>query len=297
LCPVRDPRSPSLAALRDAADPASLRLISCEVTDPLGLQAALEGQNADFLVSCLASRGGGILDSEAVEFRANHNLLGWARSAGVKHFTLLSAICVQKPRLAFQHAKLRFEQALASSGLSYSIVRPTAFFKSLSGQLDRVRAGKPFLVFGDGTLTSCKPIAESDLALFIRNTLSDHGQRGILPVGGPGPALSPLDQAALLASLLDRPVPVRRVPPGLLRAVATTLDVPGFLSSRIADKAEFARIGHYYATESMLLWDQERRCYDADATPEFGSITLRDSYRAQLSGDQTQKPGDHALFT
>jgi divinyl chlorophyllide a 8-vinyl-reductase len=53
---------------------------------------------------------------------------------------LLSAICVQKPELAFQHAKLAFERALIDSGLAYTIVRPTAFFKSLSGQVDRVSA-------------------------------------------------------------------------------------------------------------------------------------------------------------
>ena len=37
---------------------------------------------------------------------------------------LLSAICVQKPRLAFQHAKLAFKKQLIQSGLTYSIARP-----------------------------------------------------------------------------------------------------------------------------------------------------------------------------
>ena len=47
--------------------------------------------------------------------------------------------------------------------LTYSIVRPTALFKSLSGQVDRVKRGRPFLVFGDGALTACKPISDDDL--------------------------------------------------------------------------------------------------------------------------------------
>jgi hypothetical protein len=67
-----------------------------------------------------------------------------AKAAGVSQFVLLSAICVQRPLLAFQKAKLAFESELAASGLTYSIVRPTAFFKSLSGQVARVQAGKPF---------------------------------------------------------------------------------------------------------------------------------------------------------
>jgi uncharacterized protein YbjT (DUF2867 family) len=69
------------------------------------------------------------------------------------HVVLLSAICVQKPLLAFQQAKLAFEKLLIESGLIYSIVRPTAFLKSLSGQVERVRKGRPFVVLGDGSLT------------------------------------------------------------------------------------------------------------------------------------------------
>lgn len=89
-----------------------------------------------------------------------------AQAAGVKHFVQLSAICVQKPLLAFQHAKLPFEKALTESELTCSIVRPTAFFKPLSGQLDRVKKGKPFLIYGDGQLAACKAISVDDLADF-----------------------------------------------------------------------------------------------------------------------------------
>jgi hypothetical protein len=38
-----------------------------------------------------------------------------AQAAGVKHFVLLSAICVQKPLLVFQQAKLAFENALRNN--------------------------------------------------------------------------------------------------------------------------------------------------------------------------------------
>ena len=85
------------------------------------------------------------------------------------------AICVQRPLLAFQHAKLAFEAALAASGLTYSIVRPTAYFKSLSGQVERVRRGKPFLCVGDGGMTSCKPISDGDLAEYLADCLEGRG--------------------------------------------------------------------------------------------------------------------------
>ena len=114
----------------------------------------LAGDRFDVLVSCLASRTGVPRDAWAVDHQAHVDALRAAREAGVGHMVLLSAICVQKPRLAFQRAKLAFEKVLVESGVAYSIVRPTAFFKSLSGQVERVRAGKPYLVFGDGRLTA-----------------------------------------------------------------------------------------------------------------------------------------------
>ena len=86
-------------------------------------------------------------DSWAIDYQATLNVLEAARGAGAAHFVLLSAICVQKPLLEFQRAKLRLEAALQAAGdISHSIVRPTAFFKSLAGQVrmqQRVQGREP----------------------------------------------------------------------------------------------------------------------------------------------------------
>ena len=55
----------------------------------------------------------------------------------------------------------------AATDISHSIVRPTAFFKSVAGQVQLVKDGAPFVMFGDGTLAACKPISESNLASFM----------------------------------------------------------------------------------------------------------------------------------
>jgi hypothetical protein len=77
----------------------------------------LRGERFDALVSCLASRTG------APEGRLGHRPPGAPAGAGrgarrpaSRQVVLLSAICVQKPLLAFQQAKLAFEQALVASG-------------------------------------------------------------------------------------------------------------------------------------------------------------------------------------
>ena len=132
-----------------------------DVTDLNSLtQDGFAGEQFDTLMSCLASRTGNPKDAWAIDHAAHMVALNVAQALGVKHFVLLSAICVQKPLLTFQHAKLAFEDALVKSGMRYAIVRPTAFFKSLCGQIERVRKGKPFLLFGNGQLTACKQQAQ-----------------------------------------------------------------------------------------------------------------------------------------
>lgn len=268
------------------------------VADPGSLaRDGFRGERFDALVSCLASRTGAPADAWAIDHRAHLHALEAARAAGVRHVVLLSAICVQKPRLAFQHAKLAFEETLAASGLRYSIVRPTAYFKSLSGQVARVARGKPFLVFGDGRLTACKPISDADLADFLAGCLErpERWDR-ILPIGGPGPAITPQDQAAMLTRLLGREIRIRRVPVGLLDGIVLGLSVLGRLSPRLAEKAELARIGRYYATESMLLRDPDTGRYSDAATPEWGSDRLEDYQARLLRGEARLERGDHAVF-
>ena len=280
-----------------AALPRGTEAIEADLTRPGSLAAALRGRRVDAVVSCLATRNGAPDDAWAVEHRAQSHLLDAARQAGAAHMVLLSAICVQKPRLAFQHAKLAFEAELRASGLRWTIVRPTALFKSLSGQVARVRAGKPFLVFGDGRLTACKPIADDDLAAFLADCLRDPARQDrILPIGGPGDAITPIAQAELLFDLLGRAPRIRRVPPGLIAGIAATLAAAARVVPAMRAKAEFARIGHYYATESMLVWDAAAGRYDAAATPSFGSRTLRDHYTAILRGDTVAGLGEHAVF-
>lgn len=288
----------------DDADRTRSRLAGAEVrfgdvTDVESVRrAGFGGERFDAVVSCLATRTGGIRDAWRIEHDAQSNLLAAAEEAGVRHFVLLSAICVQKPRLEFQRAKLAFEGRLERSGLDHSIVRPTAFFKSLAGQVEAVRRGRAFVMLGDGEATRTKPIAETDLARFMADCLEDPDKRNrILPIGGPGPALTPREQGALLFGAFGRRPRYRRVPVAVFDAIVGVLGAAARVVPRWADKAEYARIGRYYATESMLVWNEAAGCYDADATPSFGDETLERFYaRVAREGLAGQELGDHAMF-
>lgn len=268
------------------------------ISDPHAFERdGLCGEHFDVLVSCLASRTGVPEDAWAIDHRAHVNALEAARKVGVRQVVLLSAICVQKPLLAFQQAKLAFEKTLIESGLVYSIVRPTAFFKSLSGQIDRVKRGKPFLIFGDGALTACKPISDRDLGNYLADCLDDDRRHHrILPIGGPGEAITPRQQGEHLFALLGKPPRFKQVPVALLDTIVAVLGRLGRWVPPLAAKAELARIGRYYATESMLVWNPETGRYDAAATPSTGSDTLFDFYAGLVSGAVTVERGDHSVF-
>ncbi|RNJ62380.1 MAG: NAD-dependent epimerase/dehydratase family protein [Porphyrobacter sp. IPPAS B-1204] len=274
----------AVAARLAAEGHAVTALGRAELADPAGLAAALAAAQAEVVISCIASRSGAPKDAEAVDYQANSRLLKAAQAAGAGQFILLSAICVQRPLLAFQHAKLRFEAELSASGIGYTIIRPTAFFKSLSGQVKRVKAGKPFLIFGDGNLTRCKPISDGDLARFIVSAIDNPEMSGkILPIGGPGPAVSLRDAGELLFAAAGKEPQFTSVSPKLFTYAGRVLGLGAPLSGWLAEKAEYARIAHYYATESMLVLDPETGAYSADLTPEFGTETLRDHYRRLLA--------------
>lgn len=258
---------------------------------------ALAAGGAGAVICCMASRTGAPADAWAVDHAATVAAVEAARAAGLAHFVLLSAICVQRPKLAFQHAKLAAEAALAASGLRYSIVRPTAYFKSLSGQLGRVRAGKPFLLFGDGRGTACKPISDGDLARYLLGCLEDRARWDrVLPIGGPGPAITPVAQGGMLFQALGSEARFRHVPVRLMDGIVGALALGGRVSARLAEKAELARTGRYYATESMLVLDPETGGYDAGATPETGAETLEAFYARLVRGEVEADLGAHAVF-
>ncbi|KAL2458558.1 Divinyl chlorophyllide a 8-vinyl-reductase [Forsythia ovata] len=276
-----------------------------DVTTLESLEKSVEnlGVSVDVVVSCLASRSGGVKDSWKIDYEATRNSLIAGRKFGAAHFVLLSAICVQKPLLEFQRAKLKFEaelmeEAKRDNGFTYSIVRPTAFFKSLAGQVELVKDGKPYVMFGDGKLCACKPISEPDLASFIADcVLSEDKINQILPIGGPGAALTPLEQGEMLFKLLGKEPNFLKVPIQIMDFAIGVLDFLVKIFPSLEDAAEFGKIGRYYAAESMLVWDHDTGEYDAERTPSYGKDTLEEFFKRVLEeGIAGQELGEQTIF-
>lgn len=255
-------------------------------------------EKVDVIISCLASRTGEPKDAHLVDYKLNCLLLEKAKALKCSQFILLSAICVQKPRLAFQFEKLAFEEELKKSGLNFSIVRPTAYFKSLSGQIENIKKGKPYVYFGDGQITQCNPISEKDLSLYILSCIKDKTKwEKILPIGGPKQSITPKDIGKILFEIFEVSPKYKSFPTKLLDAIRLLLLIISPFSNWAKNKSELIKIAKYYATESMLIWDEKKECYDANMTPSTGKDTLRDYFYSIKNSDlQLEIDRDSKLY-
>ncbi|CEM05584.1 unnamed protein product [Vitrella brassicaformis CCMP3155] len=248
-----------------------------EVTDEESLTGVFADGSYDVVVSCLASRSGVKSDAYAVDYQATLNLLEAARRGGAKHFVLLSAFCVNKPVLQFQFAKLKFEAALqGAKDITHSIVRPTAFFKSLSGQLETLDQGWPFIMFGDGSITRCNPISEPDLAAFMVSCVKDPAKwNAILSVGGPDGALTMRDQGNMMFDALGKEPKFWTFPLSTFDPIIGAFAFLGRWFPQMEDAAELGRIGKYYAEYDMLT-TAPGEIYGGDTLQEHYSKIARE---------------------
>eukprot|EP00551_Chaetoceros_affinis_P003150 CAMPEP_0203639994 /NCGR_PEP_ID=MMETSP0088-20131115/5607_1 /ASSEMBLY_ACC=CAM_ASM_001087 /TAXON_ID=426623 /ORGANISM="Chaetoceros affinis, Strain CCMP159" /LENGTH=420 /DNA_ID=CAMNT_0050495053 /DNA_START=58 /DNA_END=1320 /DNA_ORIENTATION=- len=256
------------------------KVVQCDVCDAKALTETLadiakENNGIESIISCLASRSGIKKDAYAIDYQATLNCLESGRDESVKarHFVLLSAFCVKNPWLQFQQAKLKFEAALtAQSDMTYTIVRPTAFFKSVSGQLEVIQSGAPFVMFGDGEVTRCNPISEADLATYLIDSIADKSRENeIINLGGPDEPLTMKKQGEMLYKAIGKEPNFFFAPLWLFDVIIDSLQwvADTFTSEKFENAAELGRIGKYYAVEDMLTTDPEEK---------FGTMTLMEHY-------------------
>lgn len=254
-------------------------IVECDVCDAEKLTETFKEISSqyngkiDAVVSCLASRSGIKKDAYAIDYQATLNCLESGRAVGARHFVLLSAFCVRNPWLQFQQAKLKFEAALeAQKDMTYSIVRPTAFFKSVSGQLEVIQSGAPFVMFGDGEVTRCNPISEADLATYLIDCISDKSRMNkAINLGGPDEPLTMKKQGEMLYNAIGKEPNFFYAPLWLFDVIIDSLQWVSdtFNSEKFENAAELGRIGKYYAVEDMLTTDPEEK---------FGTMTLQEHY-------------------
>jgi NADH dehydrogenase len=175
--------------VRSSALPDGVETITADVVTGDGLGRALEGvDQVAHLVAIIVERGPQTFD--AVIRGGTQRLVEAARAAGVRKFVYVSAIGADPdPRFPYWAAKWGAEQAVISSGLTYTILRPSLvfgpddeFFNRLAGL---VRWNPVLPIAGEGK-TRFQPIWVEDLVTCITACLKEGAHDDeIIEVGGP----------------------------------------------------------------------------------------------------------------
>ncbi|MCA0959808.1 SDR family oxidoreductase [Muricauda ruestringensis] len=184
-----------------------LELKQAEITKPESLRDICKGIDTVISTVGITRQKDGLTYMD-VDYKANMNLLEEAKKARVNHFVYVSAIDGDKYRdLKIFEAKEKFVDALKSSGLDYTIVRPNGFFSDMKDFLHMAKSGRVY-VFGSGN-QKFNPIHGEDLARTIVNSLDEQPKE--LTIGGPDVlSLNAIGELALTA--LDKPVKIVHLP-------------------------------------------------------------------------------------
>jgi uncharacterized protein YbjT (DUF2867 family) len=196
-----------------AGDVADLvdEIVEGEVTKGDTLTGVCEAVDAVFSSVGITKQKDGMTFKD-VDYQGNKNLLDLALSAGVKKFVYVSAYNGPALRhLDIIDAHEAFVDELRTSGIEWSVLRPTGYFSDMGEFFEMAKKGKIWLI-GSGS-NRVNPIHGADLAVACADALE--GDATEIDVGGPQ-TLTWDEVAAIAFRALDRPAKISRVPSWLM---------------------------------------------------------------------------------
>jgi uncharacterized protein YbjT (DUF2867 family) len=159
---------------------------------------------------------------QAVDERGNRHLIDAARAAGVRQFVYTSALLPDTYRtIDYFAAKFATEAYLRASGLTWTILRPTAFMETWAQIIGEplVRTGST-RIFGSG-LNPVNFVAVDDVATIAVMTLDrPDACNSSVDIGGPE-NLTLLDVAAIFERVTGRTGTRTHLPVPILRLLGT----------------------------------------------------------------------------
>ncbi|HJT58748.1 MAG TPA: SDR family oxidoreductase [Ktedonobacteraceae bacterium] len=200
-------------------------VVSGDLRNSASLLSACQGVE-QVVAAAHALVGKGDNNPQTVDDAGNRQLIDAAKAAGVKHFFFVSVRGASPDSpLEFFRIKYRTEEYLRGSGLSFTILRPSAFmdlWAELIGQ-PLVEQGKT-TIFGRGT-NPINFVAVKDVARFVGIALEDARARNrVVEVGGPENLT--LNQVAEICERASgRQAKTRHIPLSMMRVMAILMQL------------------------------------------------------------------------
>lgn len=140
-------------------------------------------QGVKYVISSHGSGG----KPQAVQYRANIDLIDAAKEAGVEHFVFTSVMGADRgyeDSPVFK-AKREVEKYLQNSGLNYTILRPSAFASSLLPLAERFKQTGIYLLIGDPQNRTSVVSTDDVARIAVDSVFVESAKNKILAVGGP----------------------------------------------------------------------------------------------------------------
>jgi (4-alkanoyl-5-oxo-2,5-dihydrofuran-3-yl)methyl phosphate reductase len=204
---------------------------SADLNDPAAVRGAMGGVRRVFLLS-------GGPDGP----RQDRITAGAAAELGIEHLVKLSVLGVTEGAAdPITRWHRDGEDAVRASGVPCSFIRPGAFMSNTLNWAPAIASGTLALPFADLTVAAIDP---ADIAAVACHLLvNPPASAGGYPVTGPE-AITPRQQAAVLADLLARPLRVTDLPPAQAREELVQYGMPPVLADAVIASMGSPRNGY-----------------------------------------------------
>ena len=187
------------------------------------------------------------------EVEIGRGVIAAARQAGIEHLVLHSVLHPQAEQMPHHWNKLRVEEALFESGLSFTILQPTAYMQNLL-------AGWKLLT-DEGVLRNPYPVGTrlslvdlEDVAEAAARVLTRGGHTGATYELTGTPPLNQTEVAAILSEALGRPVRAEAEPIEAWEGRARTAGLGDHQRSSLIRMFQYYEQNGLIGNPNMLRW-------------------------------------------
>ncbi|HEU5440291.1 MAG TPA: SDR family oxidoreductase [Ktedonobacterales bacterium] len=194
-------------------------VVAGDLRDSASLAAACQGVDA-VLAAAHAFDGKGTNVPTTVDDAGNRALIDAARAAGVRHFVLTSILTTREDHpVDLFRIKAVAERHLRASGLSFTILRPTAFMELWWTVIGApVLRGKKALIFGRGANPINFVSVENVADLAVTALTDPAAANSVIEIGGPE-NLTLVEVARLVERAMGRTTGEQHIPLGMMRVM------------------------------------------------------------------------------
>ena len=219
---------PFKALVRESSDPSKVArlkglgatLVKGDLRDPASLKAACQGVDAVIeTVSAMPfSYSPGQNDIQHVDLEGSKALIDAAKAAGVKHYIYTSFSGHLDADVPLVHAKRSVEKHLMTSGLAYTILRPSYFMEVWLGPaVGFDAANAKVTIYGSGDQPVSWISIKDVVAFAVESLTNPAAHNATLEMGGPE-MVSPHQAAKLFEKEAGKTFELTHVPVEALKA-------------------------------------------------------------------------------